>query len=85
MHGVSGECSEAEHEQKASTEEIERNVAEAAIGAQLISSNVVTVTKQAAEATGEASDLKSTSLDLNRQVETLRDEVGRCIQEIRAA
>jgi methyl-accepting chemotaxis protein len=75
----------AVEEQGAATQEIARNVQEAAQGTGQVSSTIVGV-NQAASETGAASSLVLASADeLGRQAESLRGDVDKFLADIRAA
>ena len=75
----------AVEEQGVATQEIARNVQQAAAGTSEVSSNITGVT-QAASQTGAASaQVLSTSGDLAKQSEVLRSEVDKFLGNIRAA
>jgi methyl-accepting chemotaxis protein len=51
----------------------------------MITASVDSVTQEASETAGKAGELKTASIDLTRQSQTLREKVDRFILEIRAA
>ena len=85
IDGISSAVASAVLEQRKATEEIAHNVGQAASGTRMISSNIDSVSKEAAETAGKAVELRTASVDLTRQSETLREKVDRFIGEIRAA
>jgi methyl-accepting chemotaxis protein len=82
---IAAAIASAVEEQGAATREIARNVQEAARGTDQVSSNISGV-KQAAGDTGAAAILVLTSADeLGVQAETLREDVGVFLANVRAA
>ena len=75
----------AVEQQGAATQEIARNVQQAAKGTAEVSSNVVGVTEAATSTGSAASQVLGASGELAKQGETLRGEVGRFLDNIRAA
>jgi methyl-accepting chemotaxis protein len=72
-------------EQGAATQEIARNVQQAAAGTQEVTSNIVGV-KDAATATGAAaSQVLSSAGDLSQQSDRLSREVGSFLEGVKAA
>jgi methyl-accepting chemotaxis protein len=72
-------------QQGAATQEIARNVQQASAGASEVSSNVTGV-NQAASTTGESAvQVKNAALQVAQQGETLRGQVAKFLQSIRAA
>ena len=66
------------------TNEIARNVEQAAEGTDNVTSNIVAV-EQAARETGAASgQIKDSAADLSRQAEFLRHEVNQFLAKVRA-
>lgn len=88
IRGVSeaaASISAAIEEQISATEEIARNVEEAATGTQEVSGNMSSVST-AAQETGHASnEVLEASNDLSKQSETLKSEVGKFLEKVRAA
>ena len=78
--GIAG----AVEEQLAATQEISRNVQQAASGTQEVSSNISGVQRAAAETGSSADGVLSAAADLSKQSETLRYEVGKLLDEVRA-
>ncbi|WP_119422349.1 methyl-accepting chemotaxis protein [Desertibaculum subflavum] len=75
----------AVEEQGASTQEIARNVQQASVGTQQVSSDIQSVTQVTRE-TGQAADMVLTAAsDLTSQADTLRSEVAKFVQTVRAA
>ena len=82
---VSGAIAIAIHDQGAATEEIARNVAEAATGTREVSSNISGVT-EATQTTGASSaQTLNSARELARQSEELRQHVDTFIQQLKAA
>ncbi len=88
IRGVSeaaASISAAIEEQISATEEIARNVEEAATGTQEVSGNMSSVST-AAQETGHASnEVLEASNDLSKQSETLKSEVSKFLEKVRAA
>ncbi len=72
-------------EQAQATQEITRAVAEAARGTADVSGHASGVNADADRTGAAAAEVRAASSDLSRQAETLRAEVGRFMQELRAA
>lgn len=82
---ISAAISAAIEQQSAATQEISRNIQQAAAGTQDVSSNIEAVTVAAGE-TGDASgQVLVEARHLSKQAETLRGEVARFLQTVRAA
>ncbi|UFZ06328.1 methyl-accepting chemotaxis protein [Bradyrhizobium ontarionense] len=75
----------AVEEQGAATQEISRNVQQAALGTQLVSSNVADVQQGASETGSASSQVLSAAKALSNDGNRLRSEVGRFLQTVRAA
>ncbi|AXS38943.1 methyl-accepting chemotaxis protein [Breoghania sp. L-A4] len=75
----------AVEEQSAATQEIARNVQQAAIGTQEVSSSIGHVTEAAATSSSTASQVLSAAGELSMQSESLRGEVSRFLDGVRAA
>jgi methyl-accepting chemotaxis protein len=92
ISGTIGEINEiaaavaaAVEEQGAATGEIARNVSQAAAGTQEVTSNIEGV-NQAATKTGDSADeLLDSSSELTRQGESLSQEVGKFLSQVRSA
>ena len=78
--GIAG----AVEEQLAATQEISRNVQQAASGTQEVSSNISGVQRVAEETGNSANGVLSAAVDLSKQSENLRSEVGKLLSEVRA-
>ncbi|MFM2129809.1 MAG: hypothetical protein RL477_1355 [Pseudomonadota bacterium] len=85
INEITATVASAVEEQGASTREIASNVQEAAKGTQEVTSNITGVTQAAGETGAAASQVLSSSGDLARQGERLREEVSRFLAGIRAA
>jgi methyl-accepting chemotaxis protein len=75
----------AVEEQNSSTDEISRSVRQAADGAQDVSTNIADVSIAAQETGQSAKTVLDASYNLGQQASELRDEIGRFLQEVRAA
>ena len=85
INEITATVASAVEEQGASTQEIASNVQEAAKGTQEVTSNITGVTQAAGETGAATSQVLSSSSDLARQGERLREEVSRFLAGIRAA
>ena len=85
MNEISLTIASAVEEQGAATQEIARNVAQAADGTQLVTSNILSVTQASAETGTAASQVQSSSAEVAQQAEGLRHEVTSFLREVRAA
>ena len=75
----------AVEQQGAATQEIARNVQEAAQGTQAVSTNIASV-NHAANGTGRAAqEMLGAADSLTREASTLRDEVARFLSGVKAA
>jgi len=81
---ISSGIASAVEEQGAATQEIARNVQEAAKGTQDVSANVQYITQTASDSGAAAAQVLSASGDLAKNSETLRIEVTRFLEGIRA-
>lgn len=84
ISGVATGIAAAVEEQGAATQEIVRNVAQAAMGTGEVTSNIAGVAG-AAEETGAASQVLGAASELSRQSEHLSAEVSRFLATVRAA
>ena len=75
----------AVEEQGVSTQEIARNVQQAARGTQEVNDNIGGVTKAAASTGAASNQVLDSAQQLSTQAETLRAEVERFLNEVRAA
>ncbi len=71
-------------EQSAATAEIARNVEQAAVGTSDVSANIVAVEHAARDTGAAATQISSSSSDLSKQAEYLREEVARFLSQVRA-
>jgi len=85
INRISMAVASAVEQQHAGTAEIARNIGQAAAGAKMIASSVVNVTREASETAGKAGELRTASLNLTRQSDTLREKVDSFLRDIRAA
>ena len=72
-------------EQGAATQEIVRNVSQAAMGTSEVTSNISGVAGAAEETGAAASQVLGAASELSRQSEYLNAEVGRFLATVRAA
>ncbi|WP_029011566.1 methyl-accepting chemotaxis protein [Niveispirillum irakense] len=84
INEISTTIAAAVEEQDAATREIARNVQQAAVGTQEISNNISGVQQTAYSTSQSASNVLDASSSLSREAETLRQEVDRFIQRVRA-
>ena len=84
INEISTTIAAAVEEQDAATREIARNVQQAAVGTQEISNNISGVQQTAHSTSQSASNVLEASGSLSREAETLRQEVDRFIQRVRA-
>ena len=75
----------AVEEQGAATQEIARNVQQAAAGTSEVSTNITGVTQAAGQTGAASAQVLSTAGELAKQSEVLRGEVGKFLDNIRAA
>ena len=75
----------SEEEQGAATQEIVRNVAQAAMGTSEVTSNISGVAGAAEETGAAASQVLGAASELSRQSEHLSTEVDRFLATVRAA
>ncbi|MFV3073558.1 methyl-accepting chemotaxis protein [Niveispirillum fermenti] len=84
INNIASAIAAAVEEQDAATREIARNVQQAAIGTQEISSNIAGVEQTAQNTSQAAGNVLEASGSLSLEAETLRLEVERFIQQVRA-
>jgi len=85
INGISSGIAAAVEEQGAATAEISRNVQEAAVGTQDVSSNIMGVAETVA-ATGQvATKVLDAAENLSRESDHLKDEVAKFIARVRAS
>ena len=82
---ISTAIASAVAEQGAATQEVARNTQEAAKGTEQVSANIAGVNRAAEETGAVASQVLSSAEQLGRQSETLRTDVNRFLEKIRAA
>jgi methyl-accepting chemotaxis protein len=82
---ISTAIASAVEEQGAATQEIARNTQQAAKGTEQVSANIAGVNRAAGETDAAAGQVLSSAEQLGRQSETLRGEVNRFLERIRAA
>ncbi|SDG59772.1 Methyl-accepting chemotaxis protein (MCP) signalling domain-containing protein [Thalassobaculum litoreum DSM 18839] len=85
VSSMSAGVASAVEEQSAATDEISKNVQEASQGTAEVARNTALVTQSAGETTTAASNVQSASGELAAQAEFLREEVGRYLENARAA
>jgi methyl-accepting chemotaxis protein len=85
INEISTAIASAVEEQGAATQEIARNTQEAAKGTEQVSSNIAGVNRAAGETGSAASQVRASAEQLGRQSETLRADVNRFLEKIRAA
>lgn len=85
ISGVATAIAAAVEEQGAATQEIVRNVAQAAVGTGEVTSNIAGVAAAAEETGAAASQVLVSATDLSRQSEHLSTEVSRFLSTVRAA
>ncbi len=85
VNDISASIAAAMEQQGASTNEISRSVTQAAAGTQEVSGNVSQVTEAAAQSGVASVQVLSAARDLSRQSESLQEEVGRFLRDIKAA
>jgi methyl-accepting chemotaxis protein len=82
---IASAIASAVEEQNVTTQEISRNVQQAASGTTQVSSGITVVSKAASDTGSAASQVLSAAGELSKQSETLRAEVDRFLGELRAA
>jgi methyl-accepting chemotaxis protein len=85
INAVAAAIVAAVEEQGATTAEVARNVQQAALGTNEVSSNIAGVTQAAETSSAAAVQVLSSAAELAKQSETLRSEVQRFLQTVRAA
>jgi methyl-accepting chemotaxis protein len=85
MNEIATMIASAVEEQNAATDEISRNVTQAASGTKEVSTNVVQVQQAANETGGMAGDVLHAAEDLSREAQTLTSAVDEFLHGIRAA
>jgi methyl-accepting chemotaxis protein len=82
---ISSTIASAVEEQGAATQEISRNVQQAAEGTQLVSSNITDVQRGAGETGSASSQVHSAAQSLSRDSNRLKLEVDKFLDNVRAA
>ncbi len=85
MSEIASTIASAVEEQGAATQEISRNVQQAAQGTQQVSSNITDVQRGATETGSASSQVLSAAQSLSRDSNRLKTEVGRFLDTVRAA
>ena len=85
INEVNAGVASAVEEQGAATQEIARNVEQAAAGTQEVSSNIGGVSQAANDTGSAASQIQSASAELSRQSEVLKTEVEKFLANVQAA
>jgi methyl-accepting chemotaxis protein len=85
MSEIASTIAAAVEEQGAATQEISRNVQQAALGTQQVSSNITDVQRGASETGSASSQVLSASQTLSRDSNRLKVEVGKFLNTVRAA
>jgi methyl-accepting chemotaxis protein len=81
---ISSGIASAVEQQGAATQEIARNVQQAATGTQDVTENIVDIARAADNAVAGAHDVLASSNDLAKNSETMRAEVSRFLETVRA-
>jgi methyl-accepting chemotaxis protein len=84
MGDIGSSVAAAVQEQSAATAEIARNVEQASVGTSDVSANIVAVEHAARDTGAAATQISSSSSDLSKQAEYLREEVARFLAQVRA-
>ena len=85
VNEIAASIASAMEEQGAATQEISRNVQQAAQGTQEVNKNIASVTEASGEVGAAATQMNGASGELAKQAETLRAEVDKFIGRVRAA
>ncbi|MEW6255252.1 MAG: HAMP domain-containing methyl-accepting chemotaxis protein [Pseudomonadota bacterium] len=85
MSHISSAIVAAVEEQGATTSEVARNVHQAALGTREVTENITGVTQAAQTSSAAATQVLASASELARQSETLRTEVTRFLETVRAA
>ena len=85
MTEIASVVASAVEQQNAATQEIGRNVQEAATGTQQVSSAITGVTQASSEAGSASTQVLAAASDLSKQATGLSAEVGRFLDQVRAA
>ncbi|MCJ2018082.1 MULTISPECIES: methyl-accepting chemotaxis protein [unclassified Methylobacterium] len=85
IDGVAASIAAAVEQQGAATQEIVRNVAEAAVGTGAVTGTIASLAQAAEETGAAAAQVLGAASDMSRQSEHLTAEVGRFLATVRAA
>ncbi|MDR3468762.1 MAG: methyl-accepting chemotaxis protein [Xanthobacteraceae bacterium] len=85
MSEISSTIASAVEEQGTATQEISRNIQDAALGTLGVSSNIAEVKQSADEAELASSQVLAAAQSLSRDSQRLKDQVGNFLQSVRAA
>ncbi|SHO61608.1 methyl-accepting chemotaxis protein [Pseudoxanthobacter soli DSM 19599] len=85
ISGIAAAIVAAVEEQGATTAEVARNVQQAALGASEVTANIAGVSQAAEVSAAAATQVLSSASELSRQSETLRAEVRKFVDSVRAA
>lgn len=85
MNSISQTITEAMEEQNQTTSEVSQNVHQASIGTREVTSNIEGVAEAARESAAASSQVLSASNELAQQAETLRLEMRKFLETVRAA
>jgi len=85
MSGISSTIAAAVEEQGAATQEISRNIQQAALGTQQVSANITDVQHGAAETGSASAQVHSAAKSLSNDSNRLKLEVGKFLDSVRAA
>ncbi len=85
MSEIASTIASAVEEQGAATQEISRNVQQAAQGTHQVSSNITDIQRGAGETGAASAQVLSAAQSLSGESGRLRDEVGKFLSTIRAA
>ena len=84
IDSIANSIAAAVEEQTAATSEIARNVEEASNGTAEVSQNIQTVEKAAGETGAAAGQIATSSTELSKQAELLKQEVSRFLDQVRS-
>ncbi len=85
LEQTSSSIAAAMEEQGATTQEVARNVSEAAAGTQEVTSNIAGVTQASQETGTAASEVTAAATELSKQSVTMKKEVAKFLEQVRAA
>ncbi|WP_434478844.1 methyl-accepting chemotaxis protein [Gemmatimonas sp.] len=83
MHGVSSSVNESVQNQRLATDDITRNIHEAATGTREVTVSISAVSQSAADTSVAAGHLSQASGELSRMAELLQREVGQFLRAVR--